>query len=127
MECMADPSTPAKSRRSAPEPALLNGSWDRPTSFRPWAASLALHITVVSLLAIINPGTRRPASRIVELEDLLDESDYQLVYHKFEDTLPAVTPEESPPESAVETKARFKAPQTIVASDPDPQSSRQMI
>ena len=124
---MADPSTPAKSRRSAPEPALLNGSWDRPTSFRPWAASLALHITVVSLLAIINPGTRRPASRIVELEDLLDESDYQLVYHKFEDTLPAVTPEESPPESAVETKARFKAPQTIVASDPDPQSSRQMI
>ena len=125
MVCMADP--PAKPSGPAVGPALLFGAWNRPASFRPWAASLVLHITVVSLLAGINPGSRRPAPEIAGLDELLDDSDHQLVWHKFEDTLPAVTPEESPPESSIESKARFKAPQTIVASDPDPQSSRQMI
>ena len=125
MVCMADP--PAKPSGPAAGPALLFGAWNRPASFRPWAASLVLHITVVSLLAGINPGSRRPAPEIAGLDELLDDSDHQLVWHKFEDTLPAVTPEESPPESSIESKARFKAPQTIVASDPDPQSSRQMI
>ena len=125
MECMAD--SPAEPSGPAVGPALVIGAWNRPASFKPWAASLVLHITVVSLLAVINPGARRPAPEIIELEELLDHSDHQLVWHKFEDTLPPVTPEESPPESSSESKARFKAPQTIVASDPDPQSSRQMI
>ena len=93
----------------------------------PWGASLALHVTVVSLLAVVNPGTRRPSPELLELADLLEDSDHQLVYHKFADTLPAVAPEETPPESSTESKAKFKAPQTIVASAPDPQSSRQMI
>ena len=127
MGYMAESPTPARPSGSAPEPALLAGDWNRPPSFRPWAASLALHVTVVSLLAIINPGTSRPDAEIAGLEDLLDDSNYQLVYHKLEDTLPAVAPEESPRESAAESKARFKAPRTIVASDPDPRSSRQMI
>ena len=122
---MADP--PARPSGPAAQPALVVGAWNRPTSFKPWAASLALHITVVSLLVGINPGTRRPAPQIAGLEVLLDDSDHQLVWHKFDDILPAVTPEESPPESSIESKARFKAPQPIVASDPDPQSSRQMI
>ena len=127
MECMADPPTTATPSASAFEPTLVIGSWDGPTSFRPWAASLVLHVVVVSLLAAINPGTSSPGSPIVQLEDLLDHSDYQLVYHKFEDTLPAVTPKKSSPKNSIGAKARFKAPQTIVANDPDPQSSRQMI
>ena len=122
---MAD--SPAKHSGPAVQPALAIGAWNRHESFKPWAASLALHITAVSLLAVINPGARRPAAEIIELEDLLNDSDRRLVWHKFEDTLPPVTPEESPPRSSIESKARFKAPQTIVASDPDPQSSRQMI
>ena len=122
MESMAD--SPAKPSGPAVEPTLIVGDWNRPPSFKPWGASLALHVTVVSLLAVVNPGTRRP---LPELLDLLEDSDHQLVYHKFEDTLPAVAPEETPPESSTESKAKFKAPQTIVASAPDPQSSRQMI
>ena len=124
---MADPPTAATLSAAGSEPALVIGSWNRPTSLRPWAASLVLHVAVVSLLVAINPGTKRPESQIVQLEDLLADSDYQLVYHKFEDALPPVTPNKSSPQDSVEAKARFKAPQTIIANDPDPESNHQMI
>ncbi len=91
----------------------------------PWGASLGLHITLVGLLTL--GGSARSRPEIIEGEELFAKREHEIVWHTFPEKLPATAPLREPPASKTDDKAEFRAPQTIVADDPDPQSSRQMI
>ena len=92
----------------------------------PWGASLGLHLALVGILTLgSSPRLRTP--EIIEGEELFAEREHEIVWHTFRDKLPATAPLSEPPRSKTNDKAEFRAPQTIVADDPDPQSSRQMI
>ena len=91
----------------------------------PWGASLGLHLALVGLLTL--GGSPHTRSEIIEGEELFAEREHEIVWHTFHEKLPATAPLREPPASKTDDKAEFRAPQTIVADDPDPQSSRQMI
>ena len=92
----------------------------------PWGASLGLHLALIGVLAV-GGSPRLRAPEIIEGEELFAEREHEIVWHTFREKLPATVPLRRSPASESANKAEFQAPQTIVADDPDPQSSRQMI
>ena len=99
-----------------------------PLSPTPWVASLCLHLVTATLLATVNWGKLSQPADVEQIEDVLARGDHKIVWHVFKEKLPAVTPQEGKEQqSAKGSRAEFEAPQTIVASDPDPRSDRQMI
>ena len=111
------------------EPASLFADARRsPLSPAPWVASLCLHLATATLLATIDGGKLSPAADVEQIEDVLARGDHKIVWHIFTEKLPPVAPQEgNEQQSAKGSRAEFEAPPTIVASDPDPRSDRQMI
>ena len=103
-----------------------SGSADPRRPPGPWAASLGFHLVLIALLTLGgSPRLRTP--EIIEGQKLFAEREHEIVWHTFREKLPATAPLPEPPSRKTNNKAEFRAPQTIVADDPDPQSDRQMI
>ena len=82
----------------------------------------------VAFLVAVDWGKRSQSADIEQLEDVLARGEHKIIWYTFKSELPPVEPqEEEKQETVAGSRADFIAPQTIVASDPDPQSDRQMI
>ena len=121
-------------RRKPPNPLdggetgpLVAGARSSSLSPAPWVASLCLHLMAVTLLAVVDWGKRSQPADLEHLEDALARGEHKVIWYTFDSELPPVAPQEEEQESATGSRADFIAPQTIVASDPDPRSDRQMI
>ena len=91
-----------------------------------WAASLGLHVVLVAVLTF-GGTSRMQAPEIIAGEELFADREHEIVWHTFREKLPATAPLRDSARKKTNSKAEFRAPQTIVAEDPDPKSSKQMI
>ncbi len=91
-------------------------------------ASLVLHLTVLSVLVVLDPPRPMLVAEIPTEEELLEGETYDITWYMPRQELPSVAPLSSPAEDAGANKALHRSErQTIVANDPNPDSDRQMI
>ena len=92
----------------------------------PWAVSLGLHFVLASLPIVVETP-RFQSTEIVDGAQLLAENEHEIVWRVFREKLPPTISLREPPRDGTNAGAELRAPQAIVANDPNPQSSRQMI
>ncbi len=104
----------------------ITGSAELRRPAGPWAASLGFHVVLVGLLTL-GGSSRLRSPEIIEGAELFAEREHEIVWHTFREELPATAPPRESPASKADGKAEYRAPQTIVADDPDPRSDQQMV